>query len=139
MLCLNVGLGEYVTISDNIVVQIFPSGSNAQLLISAPREIPIVRGKVLEREGKDKPKNLYTQRRRPRSASDDAHSQKYFERKAMYVERAESAKAAMEEMAEILDGMAPTAERDALRQRLEWISVMSEPVKPGVSADAVRE
>jgi sRNA-binding carbon storage regulator CsrA len=48
--------GEYITINGNIVVQIAGiSGERAYLAINAARDIPIVRGTVLEREGVDRP------------------------------------------------------------------------------------
>jgi len=56
MLCLALAPGEYMTIGDNIVVQVDRmSGDRCKLIINAPREIPIVRGSVREREGGERP------------------------------------------------------------------------------------
>ena len=56
MLFLQLKTGEYMTIGDNIVVQMSDvSGSRCKLMIEAPREIPIVRGEVLERAGEERP------------------------------------------------------------------------------------
>ena len=56
MLCLNLASGEYMTIGDSVVVQLDRiSGDNCKLMIQAPREIPIVRGEVLERNGVERP------------------------------------------------------------------------------------
>ena len=56
MLCLNLTSGEYLTIGENVVVQLDRvSGDSCKLMIQAPREIPIVRGEVRERNGKERP------------------------------------------------------------------------------------
>lgn len=56
MLCVNLSTGEYVVINDNIVVQLYNiSGNRCRMMVTAPREIPIVRGEVLEREGGERP------------------------------------------------------------------------------------
>ena len=54
MLSLQLKDGEYLTIGEDIVIQVF-TNSNVKLAIQAPREIPIVRGEVLEREGENRP------------------------------------------------------------------------------------
>ena len=47
---------EYVTINESIVVQVRRvAGGRADLAIEAPREVPIVRGTVLERSGGERP------------------------------------------------------------------------------------
>ena len=49
MLSLQLKSGEYLTIGDEIAVQIFEeSGSTFRVAVKAPREIPILRGEVLE-------------------------------------------------------------------------------------------
>ena len=56
MLKISLTPGEYLTIGDNVVVQLCRSeGGRAYLAVEAPREIPIVRGAVLEREGGQRP------------------------------------------------------------------------------------
>lgn len=56
MLCLNLNQGEYMTIGDNVVVQLDRiSGDRCKLMVDAPREIPILRGAVLERTGGERP------------------------------------------------------------------------------------
>ncbi|MDE7261843.1 MAG: carbon storage regulator [Oscillospiraceae bacterium] len=56
MLCLNLSQGEYLTIGENVVVQMdCISGNSCKLMIQAPREIPVVRGEVLERNGGERP------------------------------------------------------------------------------------
>jgi len=56
LLCLNLTPGEYVTIGDNVVVQLDRiSGDRCKMLIDAPREISVLRGEVLERAGGERP------------------------------------------------------------------------------------
>lgn len=56
MLCLNLAPGDYVTIGGNVVVQLDRiSGDRCKLMMEAPKEIPILRGAVLERTGGERP------------------------------------------------------------------------------------
>ena len=56
MLSLQLKSGDYLTIGDEIAVQIFQQPGGAfSVSVKAPREIPILRGKVLERSGDDRP------------------------------------------------------------------------------------
>ena len=59
MLKISLTQGEYLTIGEDIAVQLYRSeGGRAYLAIDAPREVPIVRGAVLEREGGQRPQRL---------------------------------------------------------------------------------
>ena len=56
MLFLQLKTGEYMTIGDNVVVQLSDaSSSHCKLMIEAPREVPVVRGELLERAGGSRP------------------------------------------------------------------------------------
>ena len=56
MLNLNLNQGEYLTIGRDVVIQVDRvSGDRCKLMIQAPREIPVLRGKVLERAGGERP------------------------------------------------------------------------------------
>ena len=56
MLKLTLLPDEYVVVNDNIVVQLMRvAGGRADLAVEAPREVPIVRGAVLERQGGERP------------------------------------------------------------------------------------
>ena len=62
MLELTLQPEEYLTISDSIVVQLKRvAGGRASLAIGAPREVSIVRGTVLERQGGQRPDCLAPQ------------------------------------------------------------------------------
>lgn len=56
MLCLNLNQGEYILIGEDVVVQMERiAGDRCRLMVQAPREVPVVRGKVLERGGGQRP------------------------------------------------------------------------------------
>ncbi len=56
MLSLSLLPEEYLTIAGNIVVQVSRvAGDRVYLSIDAPREVPVVRGTVLERQGGTRP------------------------------------------------------------------------------------
>lgn len=60
MLCLNLNQGEYLTIGEDVVVQLHGiSGDRCKLVINAPKEIPVLRGKVLERTGGQRPECVF--------------------------------------------------------------------------------
>ena len=54
MLSLQLNSGEYLTIGEDIVVQVF-GGSAAKVAVQAPRELTILRGEVRERNGGKRP------------------------------------------------------------------------------------
>ena len=52
MLFLQLNPGEYLTIGDDIAVQVFlDSASRIRVAVKAPREMTILRGEVRERQG----------------------------------------------------------------------------------------
>ena len=60
VLCLNLNQGEYLTIGEDVVVQLHSiSGDRCKLVIHAPKEIPVLRGKVLERTGGQRPECVF--------------------------------------------------------------------------------
>ena len=60
MLCLTLNQGDYMTIGDDVVIQLDRiAGNRCKVVIHAPREIPVVRGKVLERGGEERPDCLH--------------------------------------------------------------------------------
>ena len=58
MLSLTVHPGEYITIGDDIVVQILKTGEITRVAIEAPRELAIVRSKLVEEKGPDHDKRF---------------------------------------------------------------------------------
>lgn len=60
MLCLSLVPGEYVTIGEDVVVQYDRTvGERCRVVVHAPREVPILRGKVLERTGAQRPECVF--------------------------------------------------------------------------------
>lgn len=51
MLALTVHAGDYITIGDNIVVQVLKAGDVFRLAVDAPRSMSIERAKVHEQSG----------------------------------------------------------------------------------------
>mgnify|MGYP002616546325 FL=1 len=100
MLSLQLKSGEYLTIGDEIAVQIFEeSGSTFRVAVKAPREIPILRGEVLERTG-ERPGGL--REKRPKSPSAQARDAQRLRERTEQRSRAEAERrrAASEQAAE---------------------------------------
>lgn len=56
MLCISMKAGDYFTVGSDTVIQLERlDGERIHLAIHAPREIPILRGDVLERGGGQRP------------------------------------------------------------------------------------
>jgi len=59
MLLLQLRSGEYLTIGKDIAVQVFQgSGDRIRVGVSAPKDLTILRGEVLERAGEKRPEDL---------------------------------------------------------------------------------
>ena len=56
MLCFSMRPGEYFTVDDSTVIQMEKvAGDRVHLIVNAPREVRILRGAVLERQGGERP------------------------------------------------------------------------------------
>jgi len=144
MLSLQLKSGEYLTIGEDIAVQVFKqSGSTFRVSIKAPKEVPILRGEVHERT-EDRPDGLHS--RRPKSPSERrrnasqldkmAARKAYFEAEKRH--ETEARAAAIEEIRGILGrvdqlvqahggGSGLNGELKALHRLLDRVQ---EPVKP---------
>ena len=61
MLFLQLKSGEYLTIGEDIAVQVFRDGSERiRVAVKAPRSVTILRGEVWEQNGEDRPDGLIT-------------------------------------------------------------------------------
>lgn len=60
MLSLQLKDGEYLTIGEEIVIQVF-TNSTIRVSVQAPKDMTILRGEVLERNGEDRPACLCSQ------------------------------------------------------------------------------
>ena len=63
MLSLQLKDGEYLTIGEDIVIQVFTT-SAIRMSVQALKELPILRGEVRERSGKEQPACLRGERRK---------------------------------------------------------------------------
>ena len=74
MLCLQLKDGEYLTIGDDIAVQVFRGpGPQIRVAVCAPRELTVLRGEVRERNGAARPKGLVG----PAGSGSNARSEEY--------------------------------------------------------------
>ena len=65
MLSLQLKTGDYMTIGKDVVVQVNDvSGDRCKLTVQAPREIPVLRGELLERGGGERPECVLEMPRR---------------------------------------------------------------------------
>lgn len=119
MLSLQLKSGEYLTIGEDIAVQVFEqSGSAFRVAVKAPREVPILRGEVHERTG-ERPDGLRD--KRPKSPSDRRHSAKRFD---TWVDQQARQKRDVDEAQDITRQLAAIADRlsdcggDAVRAEL---------------------
>ena len=124
MLSLQMKSGDYVTIGENVVVQVFrDSGPQFRISIKAPKEIPIMRGAVLERAGQERPDGLH-KRGPKKSPSEQIRSARKLEELAKRQEarqkEQETRSRAMAEMDRVLSNMDQnSAEIRYLRFQLE--------------------
>ncbi len=68
LLSMQLKNGEYLTIGEDIVVQVFQMGASFRVAVEAPRELSIVRGEIREKEGR-RPACIKMQDRKPKSPS----------------------------------------------------------------------
>ena len=67
MLTLRLKTGDYITIGDEVVVQLnHVSGDRCRLMVQAPRDMTVLRGEVLERTGGQRPECVLDAPRRHR-------------------------------------------------------------------------
>ena len=85
MLSLQLKSGEYLTIGNDIVVQVFDQGGAIRVAVKAPRELSILRGEVHERDG-ERPGGLL--RQRPKTPSERVRNARRMEELARKKETA---------------------------------------------------
>ena len=106
MLCISLMPGEYFTVGGSTVIQYDRlSGERTHLTIHAPREVPILRGEVLERNGGKRPDCVM-------SVSERYVRQLPWDHKK---------KQALHELRQTLEGMEDTPETRKLREKLDFI------------------
>ena len=59
MLCLTLTQGEYLTIGEDIAIQVFQETSDRiRVAVTAPKDLTILRGEVRERTGANRPSTI---------------------------------------------------------------------------------
>ena len=112
MLSLQLKNGEYITIGDDIVVQIFQDGPVNRVAIQAPRELTILRGEMLEPGSR--PEGLLT--KRPASPSRREHNLK---QSAKLAQKTSRRRTAAEELTAIANELSTLTENAATQDRLQ--------------------
>lgn len=69
MLSLQMKDGEYLTIGEDIVIQVF-TNSTIRVSVQAPKDLTVLRGTVLERNGEERPDCVYDPKSAKKSKSD---------------------------------------------------------------------
>ena len=106
MLCISMRAGDYFTVGSSTVVQFDRfTGDRVHLTINAPREVPILRGDVLERSGGRRPDCVM--------GVSPRHTKQLPWNPAK--------KKALAELRQTLDGMGNTPEAQAIRAKLDFI------------------
>ena len=104
MLCITLLPGGYFTVGDDVVIQYDRlSGERIHLTVNAPRQVPVLRGEVLERQGGQRP--ACVKEISPRCV----HQLPWDHAK----------KEALSELRQTLDGMADSPEVRVLREKLD--------------------
>lgn len=110
MLKLTLLPDEYVVINGSIVIQLTRvAGGQAQLAVHAAREIPVVRGTVLERQGGERPACLAPPPKKKAKYSRDR-----------YFPWNDDRERAVRKMKQVIDGLDKEA-ADVLRTQLDRI------------------
>ena len=131
MLSLHVKRGEYITIADNIVIQVLSDGGWATLLVDAPREIPVLRGALREKIGLEAPAQIHGDHPKPRDRSSPSYrkrKERYFDRAEAQRRRRETARAAIDRL-EALSASSPEGEE--IRRLLREIAPLTEENRGG--------
>ena len=106
MLCITLLPGDYFTVGSDTVIQFDRlSGERIHLVINAPREVPVIRGEVLERQGGQRPACVK-------------------ELSPRYVHQLpwdHAKKQSLAELRQTLDGMDDSLEARTLREKLDLI------------------
>lgn len=126
MLSLQMKSGDYLTIGDNVVVQVFQgTGSQIRVSIQAPKEISILRGEVREQQGRQRPEGLLAHPPKPSPA---AQARAVRQREALTQRRTVRRQAARErtdavaQMRDILTTLTDQPARAALSAQLDRLT-----------------
>ena len=129
MLSLNLKSLEYIRIGSDTFIQVLPDGDQVKLLIDAPREVPVLRGTLLEEQGIERPQALkqkLPKKRRDRSSpSYHRHLEQHAAKVDLWQESRKTARAAIERIREKLNRPEADAVRGEILRELEWIEPLA--------------
>jgi len=119
MLCLSLLPGEYVTIGKDVVLQYdHTEGERCRVVVNAPREVPIMRGELLERNGGERPDCVFE---KPR----------WYRRELPWNRSKAQALAAMRALLDQMDSGDQNVQD--LRRKLDHIFPPAQDLEPGAS------
>lgn len=135
MLSLQMKSGDYLTIGEDVVVQVFKgAGSQFRVSVKAPRQVPILRGEVRERAGDQRPQGLLD-RPPKKSPATQAHAARQLEKLAQRTDaRRQAAQAradAVAQMRTILTTLDDQPAREALAAQLDRLETAEVPSDRG--------
>ena len=130
MLSLQLKSGDYITIGKDVVVQVFKqSGPDFRVAVKAPREVPVLRGELLERGGGERPEGMCARPlRKPPSAQihDAQRLERLVQRQQARQKQEEGRRKVVQEMRAILDRLSGSPALDGeiqeLRRALERVA-----------------
>ena len=111
MLTLTLRRGDYFTIGEDIVIQALPDKGTVRFRVDAPRDMPIVRGTVLEKNGAERPgqvREFLTPRKKTRNRSSPKQKERtaqYYEKLELWHSRKDEAKDAVNRINSVLDNL----------------------------------
>ena len=119
MLSLSLKSGEYITIGNEIVVQIFREGPDARVEVKAPREMTILRSEVLERSSR-KPEGVFT--KRPKSCGEQIRNAERLEKLARKKESREVQRQQLLTIAKEMETLLEASDSIALKAGIQELS-----------------
>ncbi len=136
MLSLQMRSGEYLTIGEDVVVQVFKdSASQFRVSVKAPRQVPILRGEVRERTGDARPEGLLD-RPPKKSPAAQARAARQLEKLAQRTDARQKAAQvradALSQMRAILAALPDQPVKEALAVQLDRLEAAEAP--PGKEA-----
>lgn len=129
MLSLNLRSLEYIRIGSDTFIQVLPDGDQVKLLIDAPRDVPVLRGALLEEQGIERPaflrQELPKKRKDRSSPSYQRHRDLHAAKVDVWLESRKVAYAAIERIREKLNRPEADAVRGEILRELEWIEPLA--------------
>lgn len=132
MLSLQMRSGEYLTIGEDVVIQVFKgTGSQFRVSVKAPRQVPVLRGEVRERKGDARPNGLLDHPPK-KSPAAQAHAARQLEKLAQRTDARQKAAQtradAISQMRAILSTLPDQPAKEALAVQLDRLEASDDSV-----------